>query len=58
MKSHGKMLVSDKRDRVIPYMFCRDRHLTLMFSGPFYKKICLRKVKFGEKFFQKKFFLR
>ena len=27
------MLMCDKRDREITYMFCRDLHLTLMFSG-------------------------
>ena len=29
----------DKRDRAITCVFCRDLHLTLMFSG-LYKKIC------------------
>ena len=29
----GKMLECDKRDRAITYVFCRDLHLTLMFSG-------------------------
>ena len=28
-----KMLVCDKRDRAITCVFCRDLHLTLMFSG-------------------------
>ena len=29
----GKMLVCDKRDKAISYVFCRDLHLTSMFSG-------------------------
>ena len=29
----GKTLVCDKRDRAITYVFRRDLHLTLMFSG-------------------------
>ena len=28
-----KMLVCDKRERAITCVFCRDLHLTLMFSG-------------------------
>ena len=31
----------DKRDRAITCVFCRDLHLTIMFSG-LYKKICLK----------------
>ena len=31
----------DKRDRAITCVFCRDLHLTIMFSG-IYKKICLK----------------
>ena len=31
----------DKRDRTITYVFCRDLHLTLMFSGLLHK-ICLK----------------
>ena len=31
----------DKRDRAITCVFCRDLHLTLMFSG-LSKKICLK----------------
>ena len=31
----------DKRDGTITCVFCRDLHLTLMFSG-LYKKICLK----------------
>ena len=27
------MLLCDKRDRAITYGFCRDLHLTLVFSG-------------------------
>ena len=27
------MLVCDKRDKAISYVFCRDLHLTSMFSG-------------------------
>ena len=33
-----KTFVHDKRDRAITYVFPRDLHLTLMFSG-LYKKI-------------------
>ena len=29
----GKTLMCDKRDREIAYMFCRNLHLILMFSG-------------------------
>ena len=32
-KKDGKTLVCDKRDRAISYVFCRDLHLTLIFSG-------------------------
>ena len=32
-KKDGKTLVYDKRDRTISYVFCRDLHLTLIFSG-------------------------
>ena len=31
----------NKRDRAITCVFCRDLHLTIMFSG-LYKKICLK----------------
>ena len=31
----------DKRDRAITCVFCRDLHLTIMFSG-LYKMICLK----------------
>ena len=44
-------LVCDKRDRAITCVFCRDRHLPPMFSGPLQKTV-QRKVKFGEKLFQ------
>ena len=37
----SKTLVRDKRDRAITCVFCRDLHLTIMFSG-LYKKICLK----------------
>ena len=42
----------DKRDRAINCVFCRDPHLTLMFSGLLQKDL-RRKVKFGGKFFKK-----
>ena len=29
----GRTLVCDKRDKAICYVFCRDLHLTSMFSG-------------------------
>ena len=29
----GRALVCDKRDKAISYVFCRDLHLTSMFSG-------------------------
>ena len=29
----GRTLVCDKRDKAISYVFCRDLHLTSMFSG-------------------------
>ena len=29
----GKMFVCDRRDRAITRVFCRDLHLTLMFSS-------------------------
>ena len=35
----GKTFVYDKRDRAITYAFCRDRHLTLMFSGRLQKDL-------------------
>ena len=41
-------------DRAITCVFCRDLHLTPMFSGPLQKDVS-RKVKFGEKLFQTKF---
>ena len=48
------MLVCDKRDRAITYVFCRDLYLTLMFSGLLLKRSVSRKVKVGEKIFQTK----
>ena len=42
-------------DRAITCVFCRDLHLTPMFSRPFTKGSDSRKVKFGEKLFQTKF---
>ena len=33
MEEDGKTLVSDKSCMAIIYVFCRDLHLTLMFSG-------------------------
>ena len=41
----------------ITCMFCYDLHLTLTFSG-LHKNICLRKVKFGGKFFETKLLSR
>ena len=38
-KKDGKTLVCDKRDRAISYFFCRDLHLTLIFSGLFQKDL-------------------
>ena len=35
----GKTLVCDKRDRAITCVFCRDLHLTPMFSGPLQKDL-------------------
>ena len=32
-EEEGKTLVCDKRDRAISHLFCRDLHLTSMFSG-------------------------
>ena len=29
----GRTLVCDKRDKAVSYVFCRDLHLTPMFSG-------------------------
>ena len=29
----GRTLLCDKRDKAISYVFCRDLHLTSMFSG-------------------------
>ena len=52
------MLVCDKCDRAITYVFCRDLHLTLMFSVFFAKKICFKKVKFGKKLFRTKLLYR
>ena len=37
----GKTLVRDKRDMAINCVFCRDLHLTIMFSGP-YKRLSLK----------------
>ena len=37
----GKTLVCDTRDRAITWEFCRDLHLTLVFSG-LLRKICLK----------------
>ena len=33
MQQDGRTLVCDKRDKTISYVFCRDLHLTSMFSG-------------------------
>ena len=35
----GKTPVCDKRDRAITCVFCRDLHLTPMFSGPLQKDL-------------------
>ena len=35
----GKTLVCDKRDRAVTCVFCRDRHLTPMFSSPLQKDL-------------------
>ena len=43
------MLVCDKCDRAITYVFCRDLHLTLMFSVFFAKKICFKKSEVWQK---------
>ena len=37
----------DKRDRAITCVFCRDLHLTIMFSG-LYKNICLKESEFWQ----------
>ena len=42
------MLVSDKCDRAITYVFCRDLHLTLMFSF-FWKKDLFKKSEVWQK---------
>ena len=34
----GKTLVRDQRDKAITCVLCRDRHLTVMFSGRFAKR--------------------
>ena len=39
----GKTFVCDKRDRAITCVFCRDLHLTLIFSGRLHNKNCLKK---------------
>ena len=39
----GKTFACDKRDRVITCVFCRDLHLTLIFSGRLQNKNCLKK---------------
>ena len=49
----GKTLVCDKRDRGINCEFCRDLHLSLMFSGR-YKKIRLKESEVWLMLFQAK----
>ena len=43
----------DKRDRAIIYVFCRDLHLTPMFSDPLQIDL-IKEMKFGGKFCFKK----
>ena len=43
----------DKRDRAITCVFCRDLHLTIMFSG-LYKKICLKESEVWRKIISNK----
>ena len=42
----GKTLVCDKRDRAITCVFCRDLHLTFMFTG-LLQKICSKESEVG-----------
>ena len=56
-KTTVKTFVSDKRERAITCVFCRDLHLTLTISGLF-KRICLKEGKFGGKCFQTKLLSR
>ena len=49
----GKTLVCDTRDRAITWEFCRDFHLTLVFSG-LLRKICLKQGEVWRKVFLNK----
>ena len=54
----GKAFVSDKRDRAINCVFCRDLHLTLMFSGLLQKDLFKGRRMFGGKSFHTKLLSR
>ena len=51
----GKIFVCDKRDRAITYAFCRDRHLTLMFSGRLQKDLFKARWSLAESFFKQNY---
>ena len=51
----GKALVCDKRDRVISYVFCRDFHLTLMFSGLLQKDLFKGKRSLAKGYFKQNY---
>ena len=48
-----RTLVRDKRDRGITCVFCRDLHLTLMFSGLLQKHLCKGKLSLAKSYFKK-----
>ena len=48
------MLVCDKRDRPITYVFCGDLHLSLKCFLVFYKKTCLKEGEVRRKSFSNK----
>ena len=48
----GKTLVCDKRDRAITYVFCRDLHFTLMFSGLLQKDLLKGKRSLAKSYFK------
>ena len=51
----GKTFVYDKRDRAITYAFCRDRHLTLLFSGRLQKDLIIGRWSLAESFFKQNY---
>ena len=54
-EEEGKTLVRDKRDRGIACVFCRDLHLTLIFSGLLQKDLCKGKLSLAKSYFKQNY---